>query len=136
MFGIKLFFTGMWPLVWHWGIPVGTILLCLAAEVAIQLVGNSVPFVDKVLRPLQKDLLWVAVAAGLFLYGFSDGVRVEHARSVAQGNALTKQIGDVVDDVMRDPANQPQPEAKTPLKKGQKRPPRVPPRDAWDSKDN
>lgn len=134
MFAIKMFFTGLWPLVWHWGVPAGIIILCLAAEVAIQMLGSSVPFVDRVLKPLQKDLLWVALAAGLFLYGFSDGVKVEHARSVAQGNALTEQIGKVVDEVLKDPVNQPQ--AQKPLKKGQKRPPRVPPKDAWDSPEN
>jgi hypothetical protein len=134
MFGVKLFFAGLWPLVWHWGTPVAIIILCLAAEVAIQMLGSTVPFVDKVVKPLQKDLLWVALAAGVFLYGFSDGVRVEHARGVAQQGALLKQVDKVVNDVLTDPANQPKPEK--PLKKGQKRPPRVPPPDAYDSPEN
>lgn len=125
---VQLFFAGLWPLVWHWGIAAGIIILCLAAEVAIQLFGSTVPFVGRILVPLQKDLLWVAVAAGLFLYGFSDGVKVEHARSLAQQEALKEQVGNVVNDVLRDPANQPKP-----LIKGQKR---VLPRDRWDSPEN
>jgi hypothetical protein len=122
---ISIFFAGLWPLVWHWGVPVGIIILCLAAEVTIELFAGSVPFVGKFLAPLQKDLLWVAVAAGLFLYGLSDGVKVEHARCEAQSSALTKQVGRVVDEVLHDPANQPKP-----LIKGQKR---VLPQDKWDN---
>ena len=124
---IHLLFAGLWPLVWHWGIPVGIIILCLAAEVAIQMAG-TVPFVDRVLKPIQVDLLWVAVAAGLFLYGFSDGVKVEHARSVAQQSELLKQVDRVVDQVTRDPANQPQP-----LKPGEVG---ILPSDKWDRPEN
>jgi hypothetical protein len=109
MFAIKLFFAGLWPLVWHWGIPVGIIIICLVAEVAIATLAATSPWVAKWLVPLQKDLLWVAVVAGFFLFAFADGVRVEHTRTVAQGNALTRQIGRVVDEVVNDPANQPQP---------------------------
>lgn len=128
MFAIKLALAGLWPLVWHWGTPVAVIILCLAAEVAIEMFSSSVPFVNLWVRPLQKDLLWVAVAAGVFLYGFSDGVKVEHARSLAQQHALTKQVDKVVDQVLKDPVNQPQPEVK-----GK---PRVPPRDKWDTPEN
>lgn len=127
-FGIKLALAGLWPLVWHWGTPVAIIILCLAAEVAIGWFSASVPFVGTFLKPFQKDLLWVALAAGLFLYGFSDGVSVEHGRSVAQQSALKTQVGRVVDQVLKDPANQPAPEVK-----GKKR---VPPRDKWDSPEN
>jgi hypothetical protein len=127
-FGIKLALAGLWPLVWHWGTPVAIIILCLAAELAIGWFSASVPFVATFLKPLQKDLLWVAAAAGLFLYGFSDGVSVEHTRSIAQQHALTKQVDKVVDQVLKDPANQPQPEVKGKA--------RIAPRDKWDSPEN
>jgi hypothetical protein len=133
MFAINMFFAGLWPLVWHWGIPVGVIILCLVAEVVIQMAG-TIPFVDKVLKPLQKDLLWVAACAAFFLFAFADGVKVEHTRSVAQGNALTKQIGHVVDEVLQDPANQPQ--VQKPVKKGDKPSYRPLPHDQWDNPEN
>lgn len=128
MFAIKLFLAGLWPLVWHWGIPVAIIILCLAAEVVIGWLASSVPFVEKWLKPLQLDLLWVALAAGIYLYAFSSGIQVENARTKAQSAAVTHQIDRVVDEVLNAPANQPKPDVK-----GQKR---YLPVDKWDSKDN
>lgn len=130
MFALKLFFAGLWPLVWHWGTPAAIIILCLVAEIAIGWFAASVPFVEKWLKPLQKDILYVAAAAGFFLFAFADGVKVEHARNVAQQAALLQQIDRVVDQVTNDPANKPDTK---PLKKGQKR---TPPKDRWDRPEN
>lgn len=127
-FGLHHAFAGLWPLVWHWGLQVGVIILCLGAEVVIAWFSASVPFVETWLKPLQHTLWLVAIGAAISLYSFSDGVKVEHARSVAQQKVLLKQVDDVVTDVLSAPANQPQEE-----KKGIKP---KPPADRWDNPEN
>lgn len=128
MFAIKLFLAGLWPLVWHWGTPVAIIILCLIGEFVIGWFASSVPFIEKWLKPLQVDLLWIAAAAGIYLWAFSTGIQVENARTKAQSATVTRQIDRVVDEVLKAPENQPKPDVK-----GQKR---YLPVDRWDRKDN
>ena len=128
-FTVQHAFAGLWPLVGHWGIQVGVIIICLGGEVVLAMFKAQLPpFISDSLRPIQTALLFIAVAAGISLYSFSDGVKVEHARAVAQQKVLLNQVGTVVDDVLTAPENQPQPE-----KKGV---PRKPPVDRWDSPEN
>jgi hypothetical protein len=121
---VEQWFAGVWGFALHWGIAGGIILICLVCEVLIEFSG---PFASW-LRPFQKDLLWVAVAAAAYLFAFTQGVNVEAARCKAQQAVLLKQVGRVVDSVTNDPANEPKP-----LIKGQKR---TPPADRWDRPEN
>ena len=134
-FSIQHALAGLWPLVWHWGIPVGVILLCIVGELALAWFGAAIPFIgEKMVRPLQTLLCAVAIGAGLFLWGLGDGIKAEKGRSDAQQAVILKQVGTVVDDVLNDPDNQPKVEP--PVKKGEKSYPRKPPSDRWDSPEN
>jgi len=132
---VQHIFAGLWPLVWHWGVPVAVIILSLAGEVVLAWFGTAVPWVGPAMvRPLQTGLLCTAVGAGLFLWGLNDGIKVEHAHSVADQAVLMKQVNSVVDDVLTDPKNQPQPLVKP--KSGEKVIPRKSPSDPWDNPEN
>ena len=51
-------FTGLWPLVWHWGTPVALIILSLAGEVVLEWFKGLVPFIGPPLvRPIQTILV-------------------------------------------------------------------------------
>src|ERR1035437_4024035 len=100
---VQHFFAGLWPLIWHWGIPAAIIILCVAGEVALTVFAAYLPFTAPVTSELQKWLLAVAVAAGAFLFALSDGIKIEHARCVAQQAVVTRQVNDVVTDVLKEP---------------------------------
>ena len=122
--GIQHTFAGLWPLVWHWGTPIGIIILAGLGEIALGFFTSYIPLAAPAVRKLQEVLLAVMICAALFLYGLSDGIKIEHARSVAQQTVLLNQVGSVVDDVLNAPGNQPVPAKKGVVRKS--------PYDRWD----
>lgn len=130
-------FAGLWPLVWHWGTPTAVIILAGIGELALGFFSSYIPLAEPAIRKLQEVLLAVMIAGGMFLWGLGDGVKVEHARAVAQQKVLLNQVGAVVDDVLKSPDVQPQPVTR--VKKGlfrNKVIKRAAPRDRWDSPEN
>lgn len=97
------FTAGLWPLVWHWGTAAGIIIICLALEVGIEWFAN-IPFFGVLLKPFQKDLLWIALVAAAYLFSLTQGINLEKARCVAQGDVINQQIDQVVGDVLKEPA--------------------------------
>lgn len=79
MFGlwfiITNFFTGLWPLVWHFGVPgvaVISLLVFYFAAPAWFLPG------------LRNIALWLALAGALYIVGLTTGVKIEKVRDDAR----------------------------------------------------
>lgn len=125
--------AGAAPLIWHWGIGIGIIIICIGLDIAT----FFIPIVGEYLTPLRKDLLWIAAAVALFLFAEGMGVRDEHVRNMAQQKVLLNQVDRVVSQVLAEPDVQPQPATHT--KKGvfrNKVVKRQAPRDKWDQPGN
>jgi len=78
---LENYFTGLWPLVWHFGVAGLVILVSLAyfflAPAALVTLAPT----------LHKASLWVAVGGTVILISYAVGVGNEHSRCVAQNNA-------------------------------------------------
>lgn len=75
-YAIKEFFVGLWPLVWHFGILIGCIILALAWAWFMPV--------------FKKTALWVALSfliASIFL---ATGVKIGEQRIQAQWHAAIK----------------------------------------------
>lgn len=96
---LKLAFAGLGPLIWHWGIGVGAIILLVAAAeltTAIPLIG---PWLEKV----RKDILWVAVGIALLLIGEGIGARDMAHRSAAKALIIQSTVDEAVLDANGNP---------------------------------
>ncbi len=85
---LKLAFAGLGPMVFHWGIGVGAIiLLVVAAEFS-----TMIPIIGPWFEKVRKDLLWVAVAIALVLVGEWIGARDAAARCEAKAAVVTSEV--------------------------------------------
>lgn len=99
MFALKLAFAGLGPLIWHWGVGVGAIIILVAAAeltTAIPIIGN---WLDKV----RKDLLWVAVAIALALVGEYIGARDANGRCDAKAAVVEQAVDKAVTNADKKP---------------------------------
>lgn len=87
---IQLALAGIWSQVWHWGVGVGAIILCLAAAYF----SNYIPVIGPWLGRERKALLAIAAAIGLILVGEAIGAKDEakkcEARTVVIEKVVTK----------------------------------------------
>ena len=95
MLWIKLASAGLGPLIWHWGIGVGVIILILAVEYFL----GYLPFVER----FRKDLLWVAVGIALVLVGEYIAARDMAARCQAKAAVIESTVGNAVDSATKAP---------------------------------
>lgn len=98
MFWLKLAGAGLWGMIWHWGLGIGLIILLLAAA----FFSASIPIIGPFLGKIRKDLIWVALAIGVFLAGMAVGITDESHRYETKA----KIVGQIVDDSIID-ANRP-----------------------------
>jgi hypothetical protein len=78
MVDLQLFFAGLWPLLWQWGLGVGLIvLLCAAAWFS----------------PVAKvDFLWAAACVAVFLFAMGYGQRLERERVEAKEKVIVTTV--------------------------------------------
>ena len=91
-FSIDMFFAGIWPMVWHWGIGIGLIILILLAEVFT----SVIPVLGPLLMPFRRDMLWAAGAIAVFLFAQGIGIKDEAARCIARQVKIENRIDSVV----------------------------------------
>jgi hypothetical protein len=70
--------AGVWSQIWHWGIGIGLIILCLAGAYFT----TAIPLIGPYLKDARKDLLWAAAIIAIFLAGQALGA---HDAKQAQG---------------------------------------------------
>lgn len=90
--GLHLLFAGSSSLVWHWGLGIGIIILCLAADIALGFI--AVPFMST--ETLRKDLLWAAIVVAGLLFGEGIGVHDERARCEAKAAVIQSTVDSAV----------------------------------------
>ncbi len=95
MFGylIEHAFAGLGHLIWHWGTGIGLIIILLALAWFTQ----AVPIIGPYLTGMRKDLLWAALAVGVFLFGMATGIKDERRVCTAQTVVVTKYVGKAVE---------------------------------------
>lgn len=74
-FWLKDFFTGLWPLVWHFGVPG-------VAVIALLVFYFAAP--AWFLPGLRNIALWLALAGALYIVGLTTGVKIEKVRNDAR----------------------------------------------------
>lgn len=92
MFAFHMLTAGIWPFLWHWGIGVAIIILCLAGA----FFSASIPLIGPWLAPLRKDLEWTAAATAVFLMAHALGARDEAAHNKARQVVIEQKVDDVV----------------------------------------
>lgn len=80
-------FAGAWSLIWHWGVGVGLIGLCLAGA---WFTPPWLPFIQK------KDFLWAAAAIAIFMGGQWLGVHDERKIWLAREAKTEQTVDDAV----------------------------------------
>lgn len=79
---VQLFFAGIWGIVWHWGLGVGGIILCLAAAY---------------FSPIgKKDFLYIALCIVVALVFEAIGIHDEKVHRDAQEQVISKKVSGVV----------------------------------------
>jgi hypothetical protein len=84
MLALHLAIAGLWPLLWHFGIGVGLIILLLA--------GAWFSPVGK------KDFVYAAIVVAVALMFEAEGVKLEKNRQVAEQAVITNDIAKVVQE--------------------------------------
>lgn len=79
---IQLFFAGMWDMVWHYGLGIGLIILCVAGAFFSPL--------------FKKDFLYAAVVIAVAMAFETMGVREEKVHCDAQQAVIEKTVTKVV----------------------------------------
>jgi len=92
-FAFKNFFTGLLPLVWHFG-SAGVVVLALA--------GFYFAAPAWFMPGLRKIAPWIALAIVVYLVGLTIGVKDEYARSKARANAVEVHEAGVGDAIRKD----------------------------------
>lgn len=83
MLTLKLLFAGLWPLVWHWGVGAGLIILC----------GVGAYF-----SPLyKKDFIYAAIIVAIALFFEAVGIHDEQGRVAAQQATLNNAVNSIVE---------------------------------------
>ncbi len=108
-FAIKLFFAGLWPLIFHWGTGVALIVICILLEVFAGWLQANIPFFGNFIMRIRRDLLWVAVGIALFLIGGWFTARDMANRCEAQSQVIDRHVKDVVSGVEK-PSEQSKPD--------------------------
>lgn len=96
---VQLAFAGLWPLVFHWGIGVGAIALCLIGAYGTRLIAGVPlvgPWLSTALSPLRHDLLWAAFGIAIFMAGMAIGTHDEANHCVAKTVVIEKRVDNVV----------------------------------------
>lgn len=101
MTDLHLLFAGLGPLLWHWGIGIGLIIICLALEVF----SSVIPIIGPLLAPFRKDLLWAAACVAIFLFAEGIGVHDEAARCNAKGQIVQSAVTRAVTAARSKPAH-------------------------------
>lgn len=112
MLTMQLFFAGIWAQVWHWGIGIGLIILCLAGA----FFTTSIPIIGPYLTNARRDLLWAAFTIAIFLAGQWLGAHDEKRKHEARQVIIEQTVDKAVD------------KTKTPAAKGKP--------DRWDKPEN
>jgi hypothetical protein len=81
-FLVEYFFAGVWSLVWHWGLGIGLVILCL--------------FMAWFSPLWKKDFLWAAVVVVMALVFEAVGVHDEAVICNARTVVVEKQVHKVV----------------------------------------
>lgn len=98
IWAFKLAIAGMGAMIWHWGLGVGLIILCILFEMFAGMIPVFGPFLDR----FRKDALWVAAGIAVALCAYTVGVRDEAARCFAKEQIVRGQVLDAAS-----PAKQP-----------------------------
>lgn len=115
----SLLFAGSWSLIWHWGVGVGLIVLCLLGA----WFTTAIPIIGPYLTGARKDFLWAAFGIAVFLGGNLMGVHDEKAKCEAKSIVIEHVVEKAVEQATPRPAV-----------KGKRQRARKP--DPWDSKEN
>ena len=94
---LHVLMAGSWPLIWHWGLAIGVILLLLAAFVATYFI----PFFGALLGKFRADLLIAAAVVAAMQALFVWGTHTEAKRCKAQVVVVQKIVTKVVTKVQR-----------------------------------
>ena len=74
--------AGTWNLIWHWGLGLGLMGLCIVAAIFLPV--------------FKKDFIYCAVIIGVFLLAMAIGTRDAAKRSAAQQVVVSKRVDSVV----------------------------------------
>jgi hypothetical protein len=105
MFAVKLFFAGLWPLIWDYSWPLTIILIIFLIEIFSTTIGIYVPFLAPVLDKIRKDLLWVAVTIAIALLwgakvGYDAKLRCD-AKAAVVVEEVSKEVGKAKTDTVK-----------------------------------
>lgn len=92
MWLLERMFAGVWPLVFHWGLGIGVIIILVVLSYA----SETLPLIGPHLNALRKDLRWGAVGIAIFLFGMWVGDRDRANRYEAQVIVLEKHVTSTV----------------------------------------
>ncbi len=93
MYLINLALAGIWAQVWHWGLGIGLIILCLAGAYFT----TSIPIIGPHMTHARKDLLWAAFGIAIFLAGQALGAHDANRRNEAKQVVIEERVDDVVE---------------------------------------
>ena len=79
---LHLLFAGVWTLVWHWGLGLGLIVLCIVGAIFS-------PF-------FKRDFVYCAIVVGVFLLAMYIGTRDEAKRVAGQQTVINDTVNKVV----------------------------------------
>jgi hypothetical protein len=92
MFWLNLAAAGIWSQVWHWGLGIGLIILCLAGAYFT----TAIPLIGPYLKDARKDLLWAAGLIAIFLAGQALGAHDEARKATAKQKVVEQHVDSVV----------------------------------------
>lgn len=92
---VDLLFAGAWSFIWHWGLGIGIIILCIVGVVFT----DSIPVIGPWLGRERKWLITVAIGTALLLVGEYIGARDASNRCAAKTVIIEKRVHDVVKGV-------------------------------------
>lgn len=88
-FWFDLQFAGVWPLIGDWVLPLGIMAICIGLVLCMQLLPV---WLQNILSPWEKDLLWVAVMIGLCLAWGAKMQRDDKARCDAKNGVVVTEV--------------------------------------------
>jgi hypothetical protein len=101
LFGwLHMLLAGAWATIWHWGLGVAVIILCLLGAYGTQVL-NAIPvvgpFLARLCAPLRTDFLIAAFVVATFLAGMYVGAKATALHDVAKQVIVEKTVDKVVE---------------------------------------
>lgn len=91
---LDLAVAGIWPMIWHWGLGVGIIIVCLGCA----FFSSFIPVIGTWLGGIRKDLEWIAACTAIFLMAEAIGAHDEALHCAAKAVVIDKDVTKVVQD--------------------------------------